>query len=203
MRTSMIVSCLSLLALGSLAQAKTLKFPPAEKIALESATAQAKVVGLYIPPELAEFKHTVKTSPFDKLHYPVGAYTVDLFKLNLPQVFQKVVDSPTQQPGDGVDLVVVPSIVSFSAVAPNPAWKPYLATVVYRVDVFDRAGEKVVTQTATAEGQASGGMMSGFKAGQHCTTATMMATSKAAKQLLEGLLASEEIREGKQADNQK
>ncbi len=203
MKTSLIVCCLALLVGGGVAQAKTLKFPPAEKITLEGATVQPKVVGLYVPPELAAFKHTVKTSPFDKLHYPVGSYSVELFKLNLAQVFQKVVDSPTQEPADGVDLVVVPSIVSFEAVVPHPAWKPYVATVVYRVDVYDRTGEKIFSQTATAEGQTSGGMASGFKAGQHCTNATMMATSKAAKQLLEGLLASEEIRDAKRVDSGK
>jgi hypothetical protein len=194
MNGRVIVGCLSLLAAGTAAQARTLKFPPAERIGLEAASPQPKTVGLYLSPEFCEFKHTEKTSPFDKLHYPVGAYSVDLLKLNLPQVFQKVVGSATQTPGEGVDLVVVPSILSFDAVVPHPAWKPYLATVVYRVDVYDRTGQKIFTQTATGEGQTSEGMKSGFKAGAQCTTATLMATAKATKQLLEGLLASEEIR---------
>ena len=197
MRSVVIVGCMSILALGTVAQARTLKFPPPEKVALEAASPHARTVGLYLTKEFAEFKHTEKTSPFDKLHYPVGAYSVGLLKLNLPQVFQTVVESPTQTPGEGVDLVVEPSIVSFDAVVPRPAWKPYLATVVYRVDVYDRTGQKVFTQTVTAEGQTSEGMMSGFKAGKQCTTATVMATSKAAKQILEGLLASEEIRSAK------
>lgn len=197
MKSRVIVGCLSILAAGAAAQARTLKFPPADKIALEAASPQPKTAGLYLSTEFSEFRHTEKTSPFDKLHYPVGAYSADLLKLNLPQVFQKVVESTTPTPGDGVDVVLVPGIVSFDAVVPKPAWKPYLATVVYRVDVYDRSGEKIFTQTVTGEGQTSEGMKSGFKAGAQCTTATLMATAKAAKQLLEGLLASEEIRNAK------
>lgn len=194
MKNAVIVACASILALGTGAQAGTLKFPPPEKLELGAAAPLAKTVGLYLTQEFSAFKHTEKTSPLDKLHYPVGAYSVELFRLNLPQVFQKVVDSATQKPADGVDLVLEPSIVSFDAVVPRPAWKPYLATIVYRVDVYDRTGQKIFTQTATAEGQTSEGMKSGFKAGRQCTTATMLATSKAAQQLLEGLLAAEEIR---------
>jgi hypothetical protein len=197
MKSRVTVGFLSLLAAGTVAGAGTLKFPPAERIALEAASPQPNTAGLYLSPEFTEFKHTERTSPFDKLHYPVGAHSADLLNLNLTQVFQKVVESATQTPGDGVDLVVVPSIVSFDAVVPKPAWKPHLATVVYRVDVFDRTGEKIFTQTATAVGQTSEGMMSGVKARKLCTTATLMATAKAAKQLLEGLLASEEIRSAK------
>ncbi len=194
MKYRVIVGCLSLLCIGTVAQARTLKFKPAEKVTLEAAAPHAKTIGLFLPKEFTEFKHTEKTSPFDKLHYPVGAYSEELVRLNLPQVFAKVVDSATRTPAEGVDLVVEPSIVSFDAVVPRPAWKPYLATVVYRVDVYDKKGEKIFTQTVTGEGQTSEGMKSGFKAGTQCVTATMMATSKAAKQLLEGLLASDEIR---------
>jgi hypothetical protein len=194
MKKSMIVGFLLTLASGVTLEAKTLKFPEPETIDLGTVSPHAKTVGLYLTKEFMEFKHTKKTSPFDRLHYPVGAYSAKLFKVNLPQVFQTVVDSDTQTPGEGVDLVVEPSIVSFNAVVPRPAWKPYLATIVYRVDVYDKSGEKIFTQTATAEGQTSKGMMSGFSAGKQCTTATMMATQKAAKDLLEGLLDSEEIK---------
>lgn len=193
MKRAVIVGCLSFLVVGTAAQAKTLKFPPPERVALEGASPHAKTVGLHLTKEFLKFKHTEKTSPFDRVHYPVGAYSAELFKLNLPQVFQQVVESPSRTPGEGVDLIVEPSIVSFDAVIPRPAWKPYRATIVYRVDVYDRAGRKIFTQTLTGEGQTSKDVKSGFKAGKQCTVATVMATSQAAKALLEGLLASEVI----------
>lgn len=184
---------LLVLAGGTFLLARTLKFPEPVILDLGTVTPHAKIAGLHLTKEFMEFKHTVKTSPFDRLHYPVGAYSAALFKLNLPRIFQQVVDSPGMTPPAGADLVLVPEIVSFSAIVPNPAWKPYLATIVYRIDVYNRSGEKIFTQTVTAEGQTSEGMASGFSAGKQCTNATMMATQKAAKELLEGLLAAEEI----------
>ena len=93
-----------------------------------------------------------------------------------------------------MDLTIQPSIVKFDSVVPMPAYNPYTATVVYHIDVYDKAGEKIYAQTATGNGQTSKGMMSGFSARQICAEVAQMAMKDAVKQILEGLSEAEEIK---------
>ena len=179
------------------AAAFTLKMPPPPKIALAGATPYPLTAGLFAPKEVAEFTHVVKTSPFDKMVYPIGAQVVGLFETNLPTVFKSVVKAEAAKPTPGVDLVIEPSIVKFEAVVPHPAYNPYTASVILRVNVYDREGNKIFTQTATGNGQSGKGMASGFKARTLAAEAAQAAMVDAAKQILESLLSAPEIKEYK------
>lgn len=186
-----------LLITASVAAAFTLKMPPPPQIEMKGATPYALTAGLFVPKEAREYTYALKTSPFDKMVYPLGEQTVGLFEKNLPSVFKSVVAAAAPKPSSGVDLVVEPSIVKFEAVVPHPAYNPYTATVVLRITVYDRDGNKIFTQTATGNGQTGKGMASGFKAQGLAAEAAQAAMVDAAKQVLEGLLAAPEIKEYK------
>ncbi len=186
-----------LFLVASSAAAATLKMPPPPQIDLQGATPHPFAAGLYVAKETREFTHTIKTSPFDKIVYPIGEQTVGLFEKNLPGVFKSVVPAAAPKPGQGVDLVVEPSVVKFEAVIPHPAYNLYTASIVLRVTVYDREGNKIFTQTATGNGQTGKGMASGFKAKTLAAEAAQAAMVDAAKQILEGLLAAPEIKEYK------
>ena len=87
--------------------------------------------------------------------------------------------------------------MKFEAVVPHPAYNPYTATIVLRVNVYDREGNKIFTQTATGTGQSGKGMASGFKAQSLAAEAAQLAMADAAKQILEALLAAPEIKDYK------
>ena len=179
------------------AAAFTLKMPPPPQIELKGATPYAFTAGLFLPKEAREYTFVVKTSPFDKMIYPLGEQTVGLFEKNLPSVFKSVVKAESPKPGQGTDLVIEPSIVKFEAVVPHPAYNPYTANIIFRVTVYDREGNKIFTQTATGNGQTGKGMGSGFKAQSLAAEAAQLAMVDAAKQILEALLAAPEIKEYK------
>ena len=179
------------------AAAFTLKMPPPPLIELKGATPWAFAAGLFLPKEAQEYTYALKTSPFDKMTYPLGEQTVGLFEKNLPAVFKSVVRAESPKPAQGVDLFVEPSIVKLEAVVPHPAYNPYTATIVLRVNVYDREGNKIFTQTATGNGQSGKGMASGFKAQSLAAEAAQLAMADAAKQILEALLAAPEIKDYK------
>jgi hypothetical protein len=175
-------------------QAGTLKLPEPPVIEIEGADPLPLVVSLSIPEDLASAIHTVKTSPFDKMRYPIGAYTVGLLEKNLGTAFARVVEPGPTRDGKAADVVLELSIESFDAVIPHPAYKPYTASVVYRIQVKDPAGDVLFTQTTSGSGQTSKGMMSGFKAQGLAAESAARAMNDAMKQLLEGLLDSRELR---------
>lgn len=105
---------------------------------------------------------------------------------------EKVVDS--KNPTQDVDLILEPSIVKFDSVIPFPAYNPYTATMIYRVCVYDREGEKIFTQTATGDAQTSKGLLSGFSARSICAEVAQTAMEKALKQIVEGLSEAEELK---------
>jgi len=183
---------LSLVAAPLAAGSLKMPDPPAIKLAEGIAPLPLHAV-LKVSDDLQNTVSVVKTSPFDKLVYPTGAWTVALFEKNLPLVFEKVeVPKPGAPPVDA-DLTLEISIVRFEATVPHPAYNPYTATVVYRIDVFDRSGEKIFTQTATGNGQTSKGMMSGFKAKGLAAESAKLAMVDAARQVLEGLADAPEL----------
>ncbi len=196
MRKAMGLGAMLLLTVV-VASAFKLKMPPPPQIDMKGATPHALAAGLFVPKETREYTYALKTSPFDKMIYPIGDQTAGLFEKNLPSVFKSVVPAEAPKPVSGVDLVVEPSIVKFEAVVPHPAYNPYTATVVLRVTVYDRDGSKIFTQTATGNGQSGKGMGSGFKAQSLAAEAAQSAMVDAAKQILEGLLAAPEIKEYK------
>lgn len=172
-----------------------LKMPSPPQIEVQGATPWALTAGLFVPKELRDYTYAVKTSPFDKMVYPLGEQIAGLFEKNLPAAFKSVVAAASHVPAQGVDLVVEPSIVKFEAVVPHPAYNPYTATIVLRIEVYDHQGNKIFTQTATGNGQTSKGMVSGFKAQSLAAEAAQMAMADAGKQILEALLAAPEIKE--------
>jgi len=188
------LSLLALFLLTAPLAAAPLKMPDPPTIELADGISPLPLHAvLKVSDELRNTVSVVKTSPFDKLVYPTGAWTVALFEKNLPLVFEKVeVPKPGAPPVDA-DLTLEISIVRFEATVPHPAYNPYTATVVYRIDVFDRSGEKIFTQTATGNGQTSKGMMSGFKAKGLAAESAKLAMVDAARQVLEGLADAPEL----------
>jgi len=196
MRTAAtLLVTLTLLAPPALAA--TVEMPPAPAIELAGSTPLPLTAGLYLPDELRSAIEVVKTSPLDKLKFPVGKFTAELYERNLPLAFAKVVPVTAKVPADpsAVDVVVSVEIVRFEVGIPHPAYNPYTSTAVYKVTVTDPKGEVLFTQTATGSGQTSKGMMSGFKAQGLAAEAAKLAMVDAATQALEGLLASDELRE--------
>ena len=155
-------------------------------------------VGLFIPKELKEYVYIKQTSPFDKVSYPIGEQTALLFKKNLPFVFKDVKDVDSINPAQDVELVLKVSIVKFESVIPYPAYNPYTATIIYRVDAYDREEEKIFTQTAIGDAQTSKGLLSGFSAKSISVEVAQNAMENAARQIIEGLSEAEELKGYKQ-----
>src|SRR5512135_2384581 len=101
-KATLVGGALILTALA--AAAYTLKMPPPPLIEIKGATPHAFTAGLFVPKEVREFTHVVKTSPFDKMVYPIGEQTAGLFEKNLPTVFKSVVKADARKPGQGTDL---------------------------------------------------------------------------------------------------
>ena len=192
-----VLVLLIVVLLVPVAQAATLKFQPVEKIALDPAIEGLPLglkVGLHVPDDVRSTIHVIKTSPFDKIKYPIGVYTADLFAKTLEQVFSEVV-SVQSHSAPGVDAVVEVSIVRFEAEIPHPAYNPYTAKMLYKVTVFDAEGEVLFAQTVTGDGQTSKGMVSGFKAKTQASKAAVAAMTDAARQALEALAEAPELTE--------
>ena len=170
-----------------------LKMSPPPQLELSDITKHPHTAGLYVPQELKSYAYVKPTSPVDKMSYPIGNQTYEIFKKNIPLTFEKVLEVDSMGSGQGVDLFIQPSIVKFESVIPMPAYNPYTATIVYHIDVFNQSGEKIYAQTATGNGQTSKGYVSGFSAREICADVAQMAMKDAVKQIVEGISDSEEI----------
>lgn len=193
-KLTLIILCL--FAAGT-AAAATLKMPTAPDLTIDVEGLDVPYdlpVGLCISDETKEAMHVVKTSPFDKIKYPVGAYSTDVFTRNIGKVFADVeeLDSPSSTQGR---VVIEVEIERFEAVIANPAYNPYTATMVYKLTVRDTAGEVLFSQAVTGDGQTSKGMMSGFKAKQLAAESAVRAMNEAATQALEALADAPELTE--------
>lgn len=171
-----------------------LKMSPPPRLDLSGINQHAYTAGLFVPQEVKIYSYEKETSPVDKMSYPIGNQTYEIFKKNLPLVFKNVVEVDAVATDKDVDLIIKPSIVKFHSVIPYPAYNPYTAEIIYHVDVFDKNGETIFAQTTTGSGQTSEGMMSGFSARSICADVAQMAMKDAVKQIIEGLSESEEIR---------
>ena len=171
-----------------------LKMSSPTKFKMPIITQHPYTVGLFIPDDVKSSVYVKVTSPFDKMSYPIGEQTTLIFQKNVPHVFEEVVEVDSRNPTDNVDMVLEPSIVKFDSVIPNPAWDPYMATIIYRVDIYDRDGEKIFTQTAVGDAQMSEGVMSGFYARRLCAEVAQKAMENALKQIIAGLSEAEELK---------
>ncbi len=197
MKTATLIAFCLLIAVS--APAATLKLPAAPEIDLEIDRGDPEVpyplsAGLLLSNEVRSAVFVVKTSPFDRIKYPIGDYTVDLFSRNMPQVFGNVVEVDSVKAAE-VDVVIEIAIVRFEAVIPHPASNPYTATMVYKITVKDTDGETLLVQTVTGDGQTSKGMMSGFKAKQLAGESAARAMADAGRQALEALAEAPELAE--------
>lgn len=196
MKKTTLMTVLCLVAAASVTAA-TLKMPAASVLEpdLEGLDVPyAMPIGLYLSQETRSFVHVVKTSPFDKIKYPVGAYTAELFARNLGQVFADV-EEVSGSSSSGGRIVVEIAVDHFEAVIPHPAYNPYTATVAYKLTVRDAEGEVLYSQTLTGDGQTGKGMMSGFKAKGLAAESAVRAMNDAATQALEALADAPELAE--------
>jgi hypothetical protein len=171
-----------------------LTMPPPSQLEVKGVQQHPYTAGLLIPKELREYVYVKQTSPVDKMSYPLGEQTEAYFQKNLPLVFKTVVPVNSQNPSEDVKIVIQPSIVKFESVIPLPAYNPYTARIVYRVDVYNKKGEKIFTQTTTGDAQTSKGMVSGFSARGLCAEAAQKAMEDAIRQILEGLSEADELK---------
>lgn len=171
-----------------------LKMSPPPKLDLSGINQHPHIAGLFVPQKVKEYVYVKATSPFDKVSYPLGKQTNEIFKENIPLVFKDVVEVDSITPNQDVDLVIKPSIVKFHSVIPCPAYNPYTATIVYHIDVYNKKGEQIFTQTATGNAQTSKGLLSGFSARSICAEVAQMAMKDAVKQIIEGLSEAEELK---------
>jgi hypothetical protein len=171
-----------------------LKMPPPATLEIADITQYPYTAGLFIPQSDKEYMYVKATSPVDKMSFPLGSQTYDTFKKNLPLIFENVVDVDSITPAQAVDLVIKPSIIKFESVIPYPAYKPYTATIVYHIDIYNKNGEKIYAQTTTGEGQTSKGLLSGFAARSICADVAQMAMDNAVQQIIEGLSETDELK---------
>lgn len=175
-----------------------LKMAPPAPLNFSTIKKHPYTMGLFIPQKLKEYVYVKTTSPIDKISYPIGEQTAQFFRKNLPSVFEEVIDVTSKNPShQDVDVILEPSIVKFDSVIPFPAYNPYTATIIYRVEVYDREGEKIFTQTATGNAQTSKGLMSGFSARKICAQVAQKAMGDALRQIIEGLAEAEELKDYK------
>lgn len=170
-----------------------LSMDPPEKVALVQVQQHPYRAGLYISQELKDMVHVVNTSPVDRMSYPIGDQTRQIFQINLPAVFQEVIEVDSKMPSQTVDVTIVPSIVKFEAKVPMPAYNPYEANMTYHVDVYNKLGEKIFSQAAIGQAQSSKGLMSGFSARKICAAVAQTAMNDSARQIMEGLAEAEEL----------
>ena len=133
-----------------------------------------RTAALCITQELRNYEYIISTSPVDKMVYPIGDQTMQLFQACSTELFDKVVTIDSMTPSEQIDLILKPTIVKFDAKIPMPAYNPYTAEMIYQMEVFNSAGEKLFTQTAAGSGQTSKGMMSGFSARSICAQVAQM-----------------------------
>jgi len=188
-----VTASIAAVAVASVCQAATLKMPTAPELAVDGPAPRPMTVVLEVPDDLHEASHVVATSPFDRIRYPIGEYTVALLQTNLGRAFAGVEVVRGSSAAGAADAVVALEIVSFEAVIARPAYKPYTADVVYRLTVRDRGGQVVFAPTATGSAQTSKGMLSGFSARQLAAEAAARAMNDAVTQLLATLLEAEEL----------
>lgn len=188
-----IILCLSVVP----ADAAKVKMPPAPIVELDGATPLPLVASLDLTDEFRSKVEVVKTSPFDRLKFPVGQFMVELLEKNLPNVFQELRLDSSGTPADSVpvDVRVGVEMIKFEVTIPHPAYNPYNSSVVLKVSISDLDGELLFTQTAAGSGQTSKGMMSGFNAKGIAAEAVKLAIVDAATQAFEGLLDAEDLRE--------
>lgn len=170
-----------------------LKMDPPAGPDLSQIESYHRSVALCVPPELKSYTYTLATSPVDKIVYPIGDQTMQLFQACATKLFDKVTTIETPTSSEPVDLILKPSIIKFSAKIPMPAYNPYTAEIIYRMEVFTPKGEKIFTQTAAGSGQTSKGLMSGFSARSICAQVAQMAMSDAAGQIMTGLAEAPEL----------
>ena len=174
--------------------AMQLKMPSPSTLNITNINQHPYTAGLFIPQSTKEYIHEKATSPLDKMSYPLGNQTAEIFKKNMPLVFKDVVEVNSITPIQDVDLIVQPSIVKFKSVIPFPAYKPYTATIVYHIDIYNKKGEKIFAQTTTGEAQTSKGLLSGFSARSICAEVAQMAIENAVQQIIEGLSETDELK---------
>jgi|GEM_PF-2851295 len=190
---AVVICLLAVLAIASPSQSATLNLPEPPLLEVAGGPPRTLPVALRLSDELRSQVHVVKTSPFDSIRYPIGAYSAALLEKNLGLVFRT--DAATQ-PDQGAErpiAVLELTIESFVAVIPHPAYKPYTAEVVYRATVTDPDGTVLFSSAATASAQTSKGMVSGIQAKSLAGEAAARAMNDAMTQLLESLLAAEEL----------
>ncbi|MBU1054164.1 MAG: hypothetical protein KKC46_10080 [Proteobacteria bacterium] len=171
-----------------------LKMNPPPKLDSSGINQHPYTAGLFVPQEVKEFIFVKATSPLDKMSYPIGQQTYEIFKNNIPLVFKNVVEVDSITTDKNIDLIIKPSIVKFDPVIPYPAYNPYTATIIYHIDVYNNEGEKIFAQTATGDTQSSKGILSGFSARSICANVAQMAMNNSVKQIIEGLSEAEEIK---------
>ena len=187
----LILTGISLLILTGCAT--SLKMNPPPRLELPGIEQYDYTAGLYVPQDVKEYVYEKSTSPVDKMAFPIGEQTNEIFKINMPMVFKNVVEVSSISSDQNTDLVIKPSIVKFESIIPYPAYNPYTSTIVYRVEVYDKKGEKIYVQTATGNGQTSKGLLSGFSARSICADVAQMGMEDAVKQIIEGLSEAEEL----------
>lgn len=175
--------------------ATPLKMGPPPSPDLSRLTPYHRTAAVYIAPELKSYEYVLVTSPLDKMVYPMGDQTVQLFQQCVPKLFDKVVMIDAMPPAETVDVILKPSLVRCEMKVPMPAYNPYTADVVYRVEVLNPKGEQLFVQTAAGTAQTSKGLLSGFSARSICAEVAQMAMADAAKQIMEGLAAADELKD--------
>jgi hypothetical protein len=171
-----------------------LKMPPPSTLNLTNINQHPYTAGLFIPQDLKDYVYEKVTSPLDKMSFPLGAQTSQIFAKNMPLVFKSVVEVTSIAPDQNVDLIIKPSITKFTSIIPYPAYKPYIAMIIYHVDIYNKRGEKIYAQTSTGEAQTSKGLLSGFSARSICAEVAQMAMANSVQQIVEGLSEAAELK---------
>jgi hypothetical protein len=169
-----------------------LKMSPPSTLNIANINQLPYTAGLFIEQSVKEYVYLYPTG-FEKYSYPIGNQTAEIFKKNMPLVFKDVVEANSITPSQDVDLIVKPSIVKFETVM-GSTYNPYIATIVYHIDIYNKKGEKIFAQTAVGEAKTGKGLLSNFLVWSLCTEVAQMAMDNAVQKIIEGLSETDELK---------
>lgn len=191
-----VVPLLLLALVSAPLSAATLEMPAPPAIVIEEGTPVPLRAVLLVSDELRQTAHTVRVDAFGKLAFPTGRWTVALFAMNLCGLFDSVLVVEEGAPMPAFDALIRLEIVRFDARLPDPAEDAIGVTVEYRVEIADPGGARLLSLSAVGEGRAARGAGPAAQARAQAAEAASVAMVEAARKILVGLLAAEELRPG-------
>lgn len=152
------------------------------------------VVGIYYSPEFRVHEEKVWKKG-DRWDFPLGTSSVRLFDQAIPLVFEKAIPVQGRPPlGAAPDLgaVIEPRIEAFDFQLPWLKTSTYSAEISYRIILYNRAGDSVVSWVVKGAGEKAGQV--GFEFARWPGEAADLAMRDAVQKFVDGFAEIPEIK---------